>query len=283
MCKHIYNQERTYPKGTPFTYLISWTDLDIHYYGVRYNKTSHPDDLWTTYFTSSKIVKKFRESNSEPNIIKIDYIFDTREEALEYENTFLKDNNCIRNLNWLNKSNGGKDYCCLGHTDETKNKMAESQSGFIVIHLDQIQKRVKKEKLQYYLDIGWQLGISDKNRQKLANSLKGIKLSEEHKQKLSFISKGKPKSEETRKKMSDSMKGKPKSEEQKRKQSLAMKGKSRPKRGTPSNETREKISKTLSGRVFINNGIEQKSVNKEEFIIYQSLGYTKGKLSNLFK
>ena len=46
-----------------YTYLIGWTKYNIQYYGVRYAKGCHPDDLWKTYFTSSKYVKEFREKN----------------------------------------------------------------------------------------------------------------------------------------------------------------------------------------------------------------------------
>ena len=131
MCKHIYNQEKTYPEGTSFTYLLTWTELNIHYYGVRYSKNCHPDDLWTTYFTSSNIVKKFIKKNGSPDLIKIEYVFDTGIEAREYEENYIRTNNCVYENNWLNKCNGGKDYCCIGHTDETKLKMKNSHLGII--------------------------------------------------------------------------------------------------------------------------------------------------------
>lgn len=129
MCKHIYCPENNYTEGTPFTYLISWSHLDIHYYGVRYSKDCHPKDIWNNYFTSSIPVENFRELNGEPDIIKVNFIFDSGDEARAYEEHFLRENNCVKDFKWLNLCNGGKDYCCTGHTEETKQKMSESHTG----------------------------------------------------------------------------------------------------------------------------------------------------------
>jgi len=174
MCKHIYNTEINYPKGTPFTYQLSWTNLDIHYYGVRYSKYCHPDDLWTKYFTSSKYVNTFKIENGEPDIIKVDYIFDTKEEAREYEYQYIKENNCVKDPKWLNLGNGGEDFFNLGgnkiseeqkqkignfnrgriHTEESKQKMSDS-------HKKNIRKKRKP-----YTEIAKQR-ISDANKRKI--------------------------------------------------------------------------------------------------------------------
>ena len=61
----------------PFTYLIGWSAMDRYYYGARWAANSGPDDLWTTYFTSSKHVKKFRELHGEPDIVLIKKLFNT--------------------------------------------------------------------------------------------------------------------------------------------------------------------------------------------------------------
>jgi hypothetical protein len=41
----------------PFTYLIKHIPTGRNYYGVRYKKGCHPNDLWLKYFTSSKKIK----------------------------------------------------------------------------------------------------------------------------------------------------------------------------------------------------------------------------------
>ena len=45
-----------------YTYLLKFTnpekDQKLFYYGVRFAKNSSPDDLFKTYFTSSKYVRE---------------------------------------------------------------------------------------------------------------------------------------------------------------------------------------------------------------------------------
>lgn len=92
----------------PYTYIIGWTNLNQFYYGVRYGNKLEPEkDLWLKYFTSSKHVKKFRKLHGEPDLIKIDVIFDNREEAYQYEQSFLRKILQEDNWdNWLNKALG---------------------------------------------------------------------------------------------------------------------------------------------------------------------------------
>lgn len=87
----------------PFTYLLKWSAQNKYYYGVRYAKYCSPKDLWTTYFTSSNRVKKFRAEFGEPDIIKITKIFSNREDAINWENRFLIKTNAIHNEKFLNR------------------------------------------------------------------------------------------------------------------------------------------------------------------------------------
>ena len=54
-----------------YTYLLGWPTQDRWYYGVRFAKGASPDDLWLTYFTSSKHVKEFIKHFGNPTIIEI--------------------------------------------------------------------------------------------------------------------------------------------------------------------------------------------------------------------
>ena len=90
----------------PYTYLIGWSDHKKYYYGVRYAKGCSPSDLWKTYFTSSKEVKKFTSLNGSPDIISIRRTFNTINEAREYEYRVLKRINAAKNPFFLNKANG---------------------------------------------------------------------------------------------------------------------------------------------------------------------------------
>jgi len=72
-----------------YTYLIGWSKLNRWYYGVRYAKDAHPNELWMRYFTSSKVVKKFVEINGEPDVIEIRKTFDSPSKARLWESRVL--------------------------------------------------------------------------------------------------------------------------------------------------------------------------------------------------
>lgn len=91
---------------TPYTYLIGWTAHNKWYYGVRYRKGCSPNDLWVTYFTSSKYVAKFRRLNGEPDIIIIKNTFNSIKDARQHEHKVLKRLDVIHKPHWLNEHNG---------------------------------------------------------------------------------------------------------------------------------------------------------------------------------
>jgi hypothetical protein len=91
----------------PYTYLIGWSKHNRYYYGARWAKNCHPEDLWKTYFTSSKHVKKFRETYGEPDIIQVRRIFDNTETCKLYERKILKRLNVLSEERWLNKNING--------------------------------------------------------------------------------------------------------------------------------------------------------------------------------
>ena len=210
----------------PYTYHIGWTEQNKHYYGVRMaNECPPEDDLWTEYHTSSNIVNTFREEYGEPDVVKVDKTFDTREEAVEYETQFLTENDCVYSDEWLNAAawplvdNRGKTF-----SEEHKRKLSEAHKGKT---------------------------FSEEHRRKLSESLMGKPRSEETKRKISKAQKGenhhmygKSHTEETRKKMSKANKGKTLSKETRRKMSEAKKGKTR------SEETKRKISAAMKGKTL---------------------------------
>jgi len=89
-------------KHTPYTYLIGWPLLNKWYYGVRYAKKCHPADLWTSYKTSSKIVKKFVNDHGDPTVIEIRKQFLTVNEARQWESKVLKRLQVTKNSKWIN-------------------------------------------------------------------------------------------------------------------------------------------------------------------------------------
>ena len=89
----------------PYTYLIGWTAHRKFYYGVRYAKGCHPSDLWQSYFTSSRFVKKLREEVGEPDVIEVRKTFASAEEARDWEHRVLKRINAVVREDFLNRSN----------------------------------------------------------------------------------------------------------------------------------------------------------------------------------
>jgi hypothetical protein len=96
-------------KRTPYTYLIGWAKLDRWYYGRRSRSGCHPDEFWSKYFTSSKVVKKFRKEHGEPDVIQIRKVFkddDSFKEALKcrrWEITALRRLRVRHDNRWLNR------------------------------------------------------------------------------------------------------------------------------------------------------------------------------------
>jgi len=91
----------------PYTYLIGWSKLNKYYYGARWAKNCSPNDLWKTYFTSSKHVKQFRKLNGEPDIIQVRKIFENENDCKIYEKKVLIKLNVLKKDKWINKNISG--------------------------------------------------------------------------------------------------------------------------------------------------------------------------------
>lgn len=90
----------------PYTYLIGWVSIDRWYYGVRFARNCHPGDLWTKYFTSSKVVNEYRKQYGRPDVVEIRQLFNTPLQAREWEYKVLKRLRVNINERWLNKTIG---------------------------------------------------------------------------------------------------------------------------------------------------------------------------------
>jgi hypothetical protein len=94
----------------PYTYLIGWSKINKWYYGAEYGyktKIANPNNLWTTYFTSSETVAAYREIHGEPDIIQVRRTFKTAPAALIWEQNVLRKLDALHSIKWLNKNNGG--------------------------------------------------------------------------------------------------------------------------------------------------------------------------------
>lgn len=117
----------------PYTYLIGWSKLNIFYYGVRYAKNCDPEELWKSYFTSSKHVKYFVEQNGNPDVIQIRKVFTSTDKARYWEHTVLrrlkvKDRNDFLNL--TDNISIEPDACKRGQKKVDYKKVGESLKKF---------------------------------------------------------------------------------------------------------------------------------------------------------
>lgn len=96
----------------------------------------HPNQLWTSYFTSSKYVEQFREIHGEPDVIQIRKIFSCVKKCCLWEDKVLAKLDVKNKSQWLNLT--GK-YAFYGvsqpwnigipHTKHTKDKIGSSNRG----------------------------------------------------------------------------------------------------------------------------------------------------------
>ena len=151
----------------PYTYIIGWKLHQKFYYGARWSKNCSPEDLWKTYFTSSKHVKNFRKLYGEPDLVQVRKIFSSVEECKMYERKILIKLNVLNNNKWLNKNINGY-YLPTGKQTE-----------------DHIQKRIikgieTKKQNGTYSKPTWNKISNPEFAKKVSLSLKGKPKSKNH-------------------------------------------------------------------------------------------------------
>lgn len=92
--------------NTPYTYLIGWPELSLWYYGVRYARDCGPDDLWTTYRTSSFRVKDIVAEHGDPTVKQIRRTFLNEVDARRWERRVLKRLKVVSKDHWINGNDG---------------------------------------------------------------------------------------------------------------------------------------------------------------------------------
>lgn len=124
----------------PYTYLIGWTTINKWYYGCEWkttkNKQAHPNNLWKTYFTSSKIVEQIREQHGEPDVVKVRRHFNTSDAARRWERIVLRRLDAGPSSKWLNLNNGIPERKTFVCSEETKRKISNTH------HLNEKNKGV---------------------------------------------------------------------------------------------------------------------------------------------
>lgn len=158
----------------PYTYLITCIPTGQFYYGVRYRKGCHPDELWVSYFTSSRYVKRLilRYGMSEFRT-EVRRTFSDAVTAVKWEHTVLKRMRVLGKPEWLNMS--------IGTLKSTRNEMLSKHNVYqkghkrsqaevekratnyetvVWIKKDGVDKLVKETDVPYYLSLGFSEGRS---------------------------------------------------------------------------------------------------------------------------
>ena len=128
----------------PYTYLIGWSKHNKWYYGCQYGKKAHPDNLWNTYYTSSKRVKDFGKVYGDPDIVEIRLV-SSKETVIRCEERILTKIGAAQSDIWLNGNNGGKKFFNVGGynlTETTKNKMRKPKPKGFADRLSKVRKGV---------------------------------------------------------------------------------------------------------------------------------------------
>jgi len=132
----------------PYTYVIGWSSIGKFYYGVRFAKGCNPEDLFKTYFTSSKHVKNIIKIKGLPDIIKVRKKFTSIDQARLWENKVLRRLNVVYDEKWINKTNNisiSPDACKLSNTPESRIKKSKDHIG--KKHSEETKLKIKKQTL----------------------------------------------------------------------------------------------------------------------------------------
>jgi hypothetical protein len=190
----------------PYTYYLYHKPTGKKYYGVRWAMNCSPDDLWKTYFTSSKYVHELIEQYGVDSFDhEIRKIFDTSDSAILWEKRVLTRLHVLNNDTWINKNISGSiknDVHPLlnkHHSEETKRKISASNSG--KTRSDEVKKNMSEKRSgPKHWNYGkvWDDETKEKNRQTNIMrrqsspelfvpppSTKGMKMSDEAKKKMS--------------------------------------------------------------------------------------------------
>jgi hypothetical protein len=157
----------------PYTYLIGWSKLNQYYYGCRYAIKCNPNDLWVTYFTSSKYVKMMREAHGEPDIIQVRSVFDDRELCVRHEARVLR--RIVGRTNFINKNVAGAVVSGNPSPRTKKQKDAARVSMQRMAHGVWYTDGTNMKRLQEGADLppGWVRGYPDSYKQKIKSTLTG--------------------------------------------------------------------------------------------------------------
>lgn len=164
-----------------YTYLIGWSKLNLWYYGVRYKKGCAVDDLFVSYFTSSKVVHSLMFIHGLPDVKQIRKTFLSIKQALLWEQKVLRRIKVLKNEKWLNQNISG----AINFTPVIRNIMSERKRGRVWLIKDNKKTLVVKELVEPLLLEGYTKWKPNHYGNK--NGMFGKKHKEETKQKIGLL------------------------------------------------------------------------------------------------
>lgn len=196
----------------PYTYLIRHRPTGKVYYGYRSaNRVDPEQDLWKQYFTSSPRVQQLIEETGVDSFdTEIRQIFETKEQASDWETRVLRRCKVLHDDRWINQNIAGY----IVPTEESRKKISDYHKG-------KSKTKEHKEKIRQG-NIGKKKPPRGEEYRALMSKLKsgennpmyGKGCTEERAANISAAKKGKPAKN----------KGVPMTDEQKQKLSEKMKG-----------------------------------------------------------
>lgn len=294
-----------------FGYIYETTNL-IN--GKKYIGKRKSNKFLKDYLGSGILIKKAIEKYGRENftVKLIEEVLGTKDDLNTREQYWINYYNASNNDNFYNISKGGDGGF---HSLETNEKIRNTLKGktyeerFGLERANQVKEKISKanvgkhhsEETKQRLSIAksgennpwygihgdmhpsYGKHLSEETKRKISTSLKGHKLSEETIRKRSESVRGSKRSEESKarmkaaqnrpevkKKRSESLKNIQRTEEWKRKIGDYHKGK------TLSEETKLLISNKIKGKLKVNNGYENRYINKEELENYLLTGWKRG-------
>lgn len=193
----------------PYVYYIEDPVRSVRYIGCEYgykSKIANPDNLWVTYFTSSRLVHAHIDlyGKNSFSIRKILFVEDTIHDndtkvkiVVEEEHRILKTIGAATNASYLNEHNGDGQFRLSGHTQLTKDKISSTRK------LRQYDRSLAQQ-VNAAINLNW--------------SWKDKQFSDEHKQALRenhVGMTGKRHTDDTKRKMSAALAGREKTAEHK--------------------------------------------------------------------
>mgnify|MGYP000879179679 CR=1 FL=1 len=138
----------------PYTYLIGWSHLNKWYYGVetkQKKRKANPENLWKSYFTSSKAVFKMRKIYGEPDIVKVRKVFTSDLKAMNWEQKVLRRLKVVSSKLWINKSYFN--YSLVLSPEIVEARVKTRKNNHKKWHSEEVKKKISEAKMGVSLNL----------------------------------------------------------------------------------------------------------------------------------